>query len=176
MESYKGKLLIARPNIQTPFFKHSVIYIYEDVPEGTQGIMLNKPTPFPVNNIFKHAGLDYGNESILVHKGGPLAPHSISLLHTNEWQSSNTLTGPRFSVSSDEFMIEKMATGNEPQSWRIVGGLCGWAPGQLQHEIDVQESWLVTDPTERLLFDYDGNTQWEKAVEVCSKNTIAKFF
>ena len=42
--------------------------------------------------------------------------------------------------------------------------------------IDVQEGWLVTDPTERLLFDYDGNTQWEKAVEVCSKNTIAKFF
>ena len=56
---YEGKVLVAHPNLESPFFKKSVIFIYEDIQgKGAQGIILNKPSRFPVKQIFHSNGYE----------------------------------------------------------------------------------------------------------------------
>ena len=51
--SFAGKVLVAHPNLDSPFFQKSLIFIYEDVErQGSQGIILNKPTKYPIRQIF----------------------------------------------------------------------------------------------------------------------------
>ena len=50
---YAGKVLVAHPNLDSPFFQKSLIFIYEDIErQGAQGIILNKPTKYPISQIF----------------------------------------------------------------------------------------------------------------------------
>ena len=71
-----------------------------------------------------------------------------------------------------------MSQGNELVYWRMTIGISSWSPGQLDMELAGQfpynnaHKWLTATPTESILFEYDGEEQWSKALELCSKQTI----
>lgn len=176
-----GKVLVAHPSLKGPMFSKSVLFIMEhSANNGAQGIVLNKSIGFPVVEIFSNNGLMLDTNET-VHKGGPLNERSISLFHTGEWLSSNTYPVGEYCVSSDKFMLEKMACGPAPIYWRMISGISGWAPGQLEAEIEgkgpfTEKSWLTLDPNDSILFGYDGEEQWNKAIEACSQQMINSFF
>ena len=72
-------------------------------------------------------------------------------------------------------MIEKLATGNEPQGWRMFAGMSVWVFDQLDTEINNQNAWLTCDPTNTNVFDYDEEEQWLKALELCSQQMLAEY-
>lgn len=179
---YTGKVLVAHPNLESPFFKKSVIFIYEDVErQGAQGIILNKPSKYPISTLFNAKGFEVDYKEV-VHRGGPINEKAVSLFHTGEWTSTNTYPIGNYSLSSDEFMIEKMSTGNTPVNWRLVGGVCGWGPGQLQAEVEGSlphtrnKNWLTIPTTDRILFEYDGDEQWVQALNLASQQMVDQFF
>jgi putative transcriptional regulator len=179
---FVGKVLIAHPNLDSPFFRQSVIFVYEDIErQGSQGIILNKPSRFPVKQIFEAKGYDVDYPE-MVHRGGPINEKSVSLLHSGDWTSTNTYPIGNYSLSSDQFMIEKMSTGNAPTNWRLVGGVCGWGPGQLQAEIEgslphtKNKNWLTVPTTDRILFEYDGDEQWRYGLEIASQQMVDQYF
>ena len=143
--------------------------------------MLNKPSSFPVNNIFRAKGFE-SNVMQNIYKGGPVHERAVSLLHTSEWYSSNTTPAGNYNITSDDLMIEKMSMGNMPVMWRMVSGICGWAPGQLHAEINGQQpfqpdkSWLTLHPTDSIMFEYDGEEQWQRAIEMSSTQMINQYF
>lgn len=179
--NYHGRLIVAHPRLTSSFFQHSVIYIYEDTPQGSQGLMLNKSSNFPVSNVFKAQGYDLLSEQ-RIYKGGPVHEKALSLLHSSEWYSSNTTPAGNYNITSDELMIEKMSMGNAPVLWRMVSGICGWAPGQLHAEINGKKpfnsdkGWLTLTPTDSIMFEYDGEEQWQKAVQMSSTQMVNHFF
>lgn len=175
-----GKLLVAHPSLKGALFSHSVLFIFEHSANGAQGFVLNKSIGYPVSDIFESNGLIIDTNDT-VYKGGPINERSLSLFHTGEWLSSNTYPVGDYCVSSDKFMLEKMASGPAPVYWRMVSGISGWAPGQLEAEIEGQgpfteKSWLTLDPNDSIMFDYDGEEQWNKAIEMCSQQMINSFF
>jgi putative AlgH/UPF0301 family transcriptional regulator len=178
-----GKFLIANPNFpsESPFAK-SVIYIHEDHPNiGTMGIMLNKPQG-TVSRFCDHNGIMFPDTQPVMHQGGPVNHSALILLHTDDWASSNTVDVTKgLRISSDSHMFLKMSTGNEPLYWRAFFGLCAWRPGQLDKELEgkfpyVKNMWLLADATDDVMFNYDGEDQWIKAVDLCSQQTIDYFF
>jgi putative AlgH/UPF0301 family transcriptional regulator len=184
MSSRVGKLLIANPNFPSisPFSK-TVIYVYQDDDKvGTIGLILNKPAVTTVAEFCDDNGIMFPNDQASMHKGGPVSTTAIILLHTDEWESTNTVrVGNRLSITSDNHMLEKMSTGNMPAYWRAFYGVSAWHPGQLDKEIEGQEPfvnnmWLTAEPTDSVLFEYDGGEQWVRAVELCSQQTIDHFF
>ena len=104
------------------------------------------------------------------------------MLHTAEWYSSNTTPAGNYNVTSDDFMIEKMSTGNVPAAWRMVSGICGWAPGQLQAEVKghspykENKGWLTLTPSDAIIFEYDGEEQWQRALQLSSNQMVDQFF
>jgi len=181
--NFTGQVLIAHPNLQSPFFRKTVIYVIEhNIGQGCQGIVLNKPSKFPVSKIFRNKGLELDAGDVLtIHKGGPINEKAVSLFHTGEWTSTNTYPVGKYSISSDDFMIEKMANGDAPIYWRMFGGVAGWGPGQLEAEMEGNlpgggKSWLTIPANDSILFEYDGDEQWQKAVECASQLMIDQYF
>ena len=121
--TYRGKLLVAGPILNSnPVFSRSVVYVYEQREGGEViGVILNKPSQFRCSSLglLKDIPFDPQLEETFVHKGGPVSDTSVLLLHTNEWQSTNTLQASgELAMTSDMLMIEKLSTGNTPKGWR----------------------------------------------------------
>lgn len=182
-DSLTGKVLIAHPNLpnNTPFAR-SVIYIYQDdSAKGTTGVMTNKRSRFGVHDIASDKGYDFGDKAKFVYHGGPVNPQALVLLHTNDWSSSNTVSaGRKLSLSSDDFMIQKL-NQQVPTYWRLFAGMSTWEPGQLTAELEgrypfrPENSWLIANAPEGLLFTLDGDKQWQKALELCSNQMFASY-
>ena len=178
---HKGKLLVAHPNLEGTVFERSVIYLYQDNDYGSAGIILNRVSQYTLKYLFDNKGLSYERHGY-VYIGGPVETKSITLLHTDDFGSVNTQhVSKGICVSSDNLMLEKIAMGNEPDDWRITVGICGWSPGQLEDEIKGRgnrrgTSWLTTEADANIIFGYDGEKQWEKAVELCSRNMFDQYF
>ena len=179
-----GKLLIAHPNLPkgNPF-KQSVIYVYEDNANGTVGVVLNFHSNSTVSELCNQKGIIFPDQSHNLHKGGPVNEQAILMLHTNEWQSHNTsAAGPGLNITSDNIMFNKIALGDQPAYYRIFAGMAAWQPGQLDMELKGQfpykpeNSWLLADANDSIIFEYDGDKQWQKAVELSSSQMIEQYF
>tara|TARA_Y100000385_G_scaffold258796_1_gene287045 strand:+ start:25 stop:552 length:528 start_codon:yes stop_codon:yes gene_type:complete len=173
--SYIQKLLVASPQITGPIFQSSVIFVYEDTDLGTAGLVLNKPSSFSIVELARLNDLNYMGPE-MIYKGGPVNDQAIIMLHTDDWYCSSTMqVGDGFAVTSDKMMLEKLVDGNTPEQWRIFSGVAAWQKGQLDFEIK-RKDWLVTDATQHVVFDVDKTTQWQHAINLCSKNVFDNFF
>jgi len=185
MTSRIGTLLISHPNLTSAdWFYRSVIYIYADSEkDGTLGICFNKDSDFTLQQLCTDKGIIYPESYTRINQGGPVSQSSVIMFHTHEWFSSNTIeAGPGYCLSSDLMMFEKLALGDQPAYWKIFSGLCAWGPGQLDKELQGQfpykptNSWLTATASDSILFEYEGEEQWEKAVELSSQQMIDSYF
>ena len=85
-------------------------------------------------------------------------------------------------VSSDNLMFEKLSMGDEPMYWRLFGGMCGWAPGQLDAEMKgewpyrPENSWLIADATDTFIFSQEGDKQWQMAFELSGNQMFDQYW
>ena len=180
-----GQLLIAHPNLpeNTPFSK-TVIYIGHDGPQGVTGLVLNKPTHYSIKEFLNRRNFDVNVDTgHRMRIGGPVNNQSVFMLHSNDWESSSSVdVGKGLCVSSDDFMLEKISHGYVPAYWRMFVGACSWQAGQLEMELDgkhpyrSENSWLTCDPNDHIIFNYDGEDQWYKAMEMSSHQMINSYF
>ena len=54
--------------------------------------------------------------------------------------------------------------------------MAGWHLGQLQKEISNQNGWLTCEASRAIVFDKDGERQWNKAVQACANQTMDSYF
>lgn len=179
-----GHLLIAHPKLsKTNPFSKTVIYVYESNSQGIMGLVLNKETSYSIKELCKNKGLIYPESYTNLHHGGPLNETALVMLHTNEWYSDNTAhAGAGLCVSSDNRMLQTLAHGQVPLYWRMFTGMCAWTKNQLEMEMRGQfpykpeNSWLTAEANDDIVFEYDGEEQWNQAIELSSQQMINQFF
>tara|TARA_B100000925_G_C21868839_1_gene413363 strand:+ start:165 stop:692 length:528 start_codon:yes stop_codon:yes gene_type:complete len=171
-----GKCLVARPNIIDPFFKRSVVFIYEHSKGGTMGFVINKRKPdIMLRDLLNDRGFDTAQNDP-VYNGGPVNPRAVCMVHSTGWQSSNTMIiNDQISVTSDDLMIYKFVNGDIPNGYKFCIGSAVWHPKQIVMELQANH-WLVTELSLHKIFDYDGRELWDMAIEANAKETIDKFF
>ena len=174
--TFTGKLLVAHPSI-SDYWARSVILIYQDEPKlGISGLIINRPTRIKVSQIVKDRNLSYAGSEHL-YQGGPVNDQAILMFHEDQWYSSNTMQiGNGLAVTSDDLMVEKLSMNNTPINWRMTLGMAGWRPGQLQQESKNRFGWLVCEADNKIVFDQDGERQWNKALQMCAGQTIDSYF
>ena len=178
-----GKLLVSHPNLpKNNPFHNTVIYIFQHNHQGSQGLIINKPSDFPVSQFVKSRGWHMELTKETMRYGGPINSKTVVMIHTDDWYSSNTEhIANGISVSCDDFMFEKIASGNAPGLWRMTVGLCAWQPGQLDLELSgkypyrPENSWLTVDANKSIMFEHDGDKQWEKALNLSSRQLIDSY-
>ena len=154
-----GQMLIAMPVMGDPRFERSVIYLCAHSSEGAMGIIVNHPAgsiDFPQRlmqlDIIKSADQikvpDHG-EPMQVLKGGPVDTGRGFVLHSSDFflQDATLRIDEDICLTATVDILKAIAKGAGPKHAILALGYAGWAPGQLENEIQ-HNGWLhcAADP------------------------------
>jgi putative transcriptional regulator len=138
VESLRGKLLIAAPTL-ADFFRRTVVLVVDHSEEGAMGVVLNRPSEVEVADaVAPLAELVEPGEVVWV--GGPVSPNSaVVLAEFEQPEAAITLVDGDVGVLA----LEEDVDGAPPtKRTRVFAGYAGWAPGQLEGELE-REGWIV---------------------------------
>lgn len=149
-----GLLLVAAPGLDEPFH-HAVILLLEHDESGTLGVVLNQPTTLDVGSVLP-VWRDHLTGTPYLFQGGPVALDSAlglaaldsALLQQEEVREADEPEGFRRIVGSLGIIDLDTPAGElvpHLRALRIYAGYAGWAPGQLEDELD-RGSWAVVPP------------------------------
>lgn len=171
----EGQLLIAMPGIEDGPFSRSVVYLCAHSSEGAMGLIVNKPVPnmtFPqllaqldIVGDDEEIRLPPGMRQMRVHRGGPVETGRGFVLHTSDYHLENsTLTiDDGISLTATLEVLKAMADGRGPEHALLALGYAGWAPGQLEQEIQ-SNGWLHCPADQAILFETDLDSRYGRAL------------
>ena len=116
--SLVGQLLVAAPGVGDPRFERTVIPIVEQGPDGTLGIVVNKPIgEQPLASVFKALGQKDGDAagSVRVFSGGPVQPEVGFVVHSPEYRRPETVAiTDRLSMTSSMAILRDIGDRRGP--------------------------------------------------------------
>jgi putative transcriptional regulator len=163
-----GSLLIAMPGMGDPRFAHSVVLICAHSPEGSMGLIVNKPAPdLSFAGLLDQLKIPRAPEGrdIRVHFGGPVERGRGFVLHSPEYSAGRATMKVRggFGMTATLDVLQALAKGRGPDRALLALGYAGWGPGQLEAEIG-RNDWLTGDGGADLIFSADDGGKWTAAL------------
>jgi putative transcriptional regulator len=170
-----GQLLIAMPVMGDPRFERSVIYLCAHSSEGAMGIMVNRPAgsiDFPellvqlkIINKSDQIKLSGNAESMQVLQGGPVDTGRGFVLHSSDFyiKDATLKIADGICLTATIDILKAIAKGVGPKHAILALGYAGWAPGQLENEIQ-ENGWLHCDADPDLIFGDDVEDKYSRAL------------
>jgi putative transcriptional regulator len=170
-----GQMLIAMPVMEDPRFAHSVIYLCAHSSEGAMGIIVNRPAgsiDFPgllvQLDIIKKADqikLPQNAETMKVLKGGPVDTGRGFVLHSSDFfiKDATLPIDEEICLTATVDILKAIARGAGPKHAILALGYAGWAPGQLETEIQ-DNGWLHCAADPDLIFGRDVEEKYLRAL------------
>lgn len=171
-----GQLLVAMPVMDDERFARSVIYVCAHSSEGAMGIIVNRPAgsiDFPellaqldIIDDTQNIKLPESAESMKVLKGGPVETGRGFVLHSSDFfiQDATLPIDDGICLTATVDILRAIANGGGPKHAILALGYAGWAPGQLEDEIQ-GNGWLHCAADEELIFGADVDEKYMRALE-----------
>lgn len=159
-KTFHSMMLVAVPQLADPnFFKKVVLILHHD-PQGAFGLVLNDPTDYSLVQFSEEQNLKC-HETLAsqpVYSGGPVDTHRGWVLHASqEIQEKQELIDGLY-VSGTQEALEYFFSG-APEPFRFLLGYAGWAPGQLEKEMQ-EGSWLALPLETKYVFTENTDAIW----------------
>jgi putative transcriptional regulator len=170
-----GQMLIAMPAMNDDRFTRSVIYVCAHSSEGAMGIVVNQRAgniKFPdllvqleVIPPTERIQLPTTAEGVKVLKGGPVETGRGFVLHSADYfiENSTLPIDEGICLTATLDILKAIARGKGPSSAILALGYAGWAPGQLENEIQAN-GWLHCAADPELIFGPDIDAKYDKAL------------
>jgi putative transcriptional regulator len=170
-----GQMLVAMPSMSDERFARAVIYVCAHSTEGAMGIIVNQavadvdfPDLLVQLNVIPDSDrieLPRRAEGVKVLKGGPVETGRGFVLHSADYFIENSTLpideGVCLTATLD--ILKAIARGEGPVSAVLALGYAGWAPGQLEKEIQ-DNGWLHCTADSELIFGTDIDTKYDRAL------------
>lgn len=160
------RLLVAMPSLQDGCFNRSVIYLCAHSPEGAMGVIVNSLiTTVTMDEVLDQLSIPHELKmpDVPVHFGGPVEAHRGFILHSDDVVLDDSLVqGGGIALSANIGMLKRIAEGSGPKHALLSLGYSGWAPGQLEAEIEAG-SWIVAPVSREIVFSTDNEMKWALA-------------
>ncbi|MEZ5785355.1 MAG: YqgE/AlgH family protein [Xanthobacteraceae bacterium] len=171
-----GQMLIAMPSMRDERFARSLIYMCAHSSEGAMGIIVNHPAAninfadllvqldvIPADDLImlpQRAGI------VPVLRGGPVETGRGFVLHSADFfiENSTLPIDDGICLTATLDILKAIARGDGPLSAVLALGYAGWAPGQLESEIQAN-GWLHCTADSELVFGSDIDAKYEKALK-----------
>jgi len=173
--SFEGQFLIAMPNMTDSRFENSVIYLCSHSEQGAMGLVLNQVArhlsleqlliQLDILNDETAIRLPSRLKTMHVHKGGPVEAERGFVLHSDDYvidRSTLTISNGICLTATLE-ILKAMADDQGPEHAMLALGYAGWAPGQLETEIQ-SNGWLTAPASKKLVFDPVFDDKWKRAL------------
>jgi len=160
-------MLVAMPTMSDERFTRSVVYLCAHTEDGAMGLVVNKlldSLTFP--DLLEQLGLESSNrgDQIRVHFGGPVESARGFVLHSTDYVHDATMmVDDNIALTATVDVLKAMASGEGPNRSLLALGYAGWAPGQLDAEIQAN-GWLMVPADEELVFGEDVGSKWHQAI------------
>ena len=168
VKSLTGQLLIAMPQMLDPRFARSVIYLCaHSGAAGAMGLIINKLLgSLTMGELF--AQLDIAPSgpagSRPVYFGGPVEAGRGFVLHTADYREEATLhVDGNIAITATLDVLRAIGKGQGPRQSLFALGYAGWAPGQLDAEIQAN-GWLSVAADDEIVFGSDPDEKWRRAL------------
>jgi len=163
-----GQILIAMPGMQDPRFHRSIVYLCAHSSDGAMGLIVNKRADdLKLADLFEKLEIPIAKTigKAPVHYGGPVETGRGFVLHSSEYHVADATmkVDSGTSMTATLEILHAMATNKGPNKAIVALGYAGWAPGQLEAELQAN-GWLACPADPELLFGNDSDKKWDKAL------------
>jgi putative transcriptional regulator len=170
-----GQMLIAMPSMRDERFARTLIYVCAHSSEGAMGIVVNQSAGninfpdllvqlevIPAADLIQ---LPTRAGTVKVLKGGPVETGRGFVLHSSDFfiENSTLPIDEGICLTATLDILKAIARGDGPNSAVLALGYAGWAPGQLETEIQ-ENGWLHCTADAELIFGSDIDAKYEKAL------------
>jgi putative transcriptional regulator len=174
-----GQMLIAMPRTREERddrFDRTLIYVCAHSSEGAMGIVVNQPASnikFPdllvqldVISDTDRIQLPPSAGAVQVLKGGPVEPGRGFVLHSSDFfiEDHTLPIDDGICLTATLDVLKAIAKGDGPGNALLALGYAGWAPGQLENEIQ-ENCWLHCSADPDLIFGPDVGHKYDRALK-----------
>ena len=166
-EYLTGQLLVAMPQMEDQRFARSVVYICAHTEDGAMGLILNKlAEAINFSDLLEQLNLPVAtvSDKTRVHFGGPVETGRGFVLHSDDFtQDASLLIENGVALTATVDILSAISKGNGPRNYLLALGYAGWAPGQLDSEIQAN-GWLIAPADTDILFGSKIENKWNTAL------------
>jgi len=163
--SSKALFLIARPGMPDPNFRETVVLVTQEESAEATGVVVNRPSNRSLAEVLPGERFKPFKEPIFF--GGPVAPQGLfAVFQADRFSGAAVRMLPGLYLAVVPDSIDALLN-NPPPKIRFFSGFSGWAPGQLQAELD-RGDWLVVDADAETVFQKDTSRLWQDMVRRAS--------
>jgi putative transcriptional regulator len=150
-----------------PRFARSVVYLCAHSAEGAMGLVINRLIDsLTFDGLLEQIGVERtaSGGSLPIHFGGPVESSRGFVLHTTDYlQDSSLVIEDEIALTATIDVLKAIAQGDGPRRRVLALGYAGWAPGQLDAEIQAN-GWLLVPADLELVFGLDNEAKWQRAI------------
>lgn len=146
MDSLRSHLLVASPQLPDPNFNRSVVLLLHHDDDGAFGVILNRPLPSTVGEIWELITNEPCDDPQPVLLGGPVEGPLMALHTQPDCSEREILPGVHFATDKEHL---HRIVGHRERPYRLISGYSGWSGGQLEGELKAG-GWMTLPAT----FDY----------------------
>ena len=169
LNSIRGQLLVAMPQIEDKRFRKSVILMCQFDSETAMGLIINKPQPkLDLDGLCKKLKLSpaFFHGDMPIYDGGPVENTRGFVIHSQDQMLPDSLPiGDGIAMSTQLSMIKEIAAGTGPKCHQIMLGYAGWDKGQLESEMK-EGSWFHLSVSADFIFNTPFEKMWHKCFEI----------
>jgi len=168
MDSLKGRFLVASPHLPDSNFFRSVVLIVAHDSEGAWGLILNRPTRNKVEEIWEAVSEEPCGGGC-IYMGGPGAGPLLAL-HTDPVNSECEVMPGLFICSHRDHLRDVL--GKPDESCRVYTGYSGWAPSQLESEME-SGGWMTAEASLDKVF-LESDDLWRQVAQAIGADILSE--
>ncbi|MEM7375471.1 MAG: YqgE/AlgH family protein [Bacteroidota bacterium] len=153
-----GRFLISEPFMEDANFQRTVVLLVEHGDEGSLGFVLNRPLKVKIHEVVE----EMPQIDSPVCLGGPVEQSMLQFVHKLEHLKNSRPISEKVFWGGDFEELQELIQTNQvnPEEILFFIGYSGWAPGQLQHELD-RKSWIIAPENDDAIFSSYPKSLWK---------------
>ena len=174
-ELAQGKFLVASRRLMDPNFRETVVLLIRYGLDGAIGLVINRPVELKLSTVLPDIKeLERSKETLYL--GGPVEPARVLLLvrSAKPPEASMPVFGDVYLSSSEKVLQDLIKKPVKEERFRIYAGYAGWAPKQLESELD-SGHWHVLKADPETLFDKESSEIWQELIQRVSVKWVRAF-
>ncbi len=161
--SHTGRLLVATPALEDPPFERAVVLLLDHDEDGALGVVLNRATGVTVRETLD-GWQDLVADPPVLFGGGPVEPTAVVALgRAPAGVASDGFSPIVDNVRLVDLDMDPALAAVDLERVRLFAGYAGWAPGQLEDEVE-QGAWFLVNARAGDVFTDDPDALWRQVL------------
>jgi len=166
---HPGLFLYAAPGVADSRFAESVVLLIRHGPDGSMGLVVNRPTDMPLHEALVEVEEARGS-TLPVYWGGPVQPEAIlALVRAPSARPGAQTVLPDVLLTGDLADVRAALKGHDTVSrLRVYTGYTGWGAGQLALEVRAG-AWVLDKADAASVFAPDPEKLWLRVQDILKR-------